>query len=96
MNTKWPKQFWGSVRRGMQAIVCLMFLVGANSAFAQMDQGAITGTVTDSTGAVVPSAQVTLTSTDTSLVLHGQTDGSGVYVFSPIKIGKYRLTADAL
>ncbi|GAC1416493.1 MAG: carboxypeptidase regulatory-like domain-containing protein [Acidobacteriaceae bacterium] len=79
----------------MLAVLCLVFLVTASSAFAQMDQGAITGTVTDATGAVVPSAQVTLTSTDTSLVLHTQTDGSGVYVFSPIKIGKYKLSVTA-
>ncbi len=76
-------------------MLCLVVLMAASSAFAQMDQGAITGTITDATGAVLPSAQVTLTSTETSLVLHAQTDASGVYVFSPIKIGRYEMSVSA-
>ena len=95
MTTKWLEQIWRSGRKGLQAVLCLVVLMAASSAFAQMDQGAITGTVTDATGAVLPAAQVTLTSTDTSLVLHAQTDASGVYVFSPIKIGKYKLSVTA-
>ena len=49
----------------------------------------------DSTGAVLPNAQVTLTSIDTGLVLQMETDRSGSYTFSPIKIGNYKLTATA-
>lgn len=63
--------------------------------FAQVDQGAITGVVKDSAGAVVPGAQVTLSNTDTGLILQGKSDGSGVYVFSPVKIGNYRVSAVA-
>lgn len=78
-------------------LCCLaaLFLIAASSVFAQMDQGTITGIVQDNTGAVIPGAAVKLTDTDTGLVLHTKTDGKGVYVFSPIKIGHYILAASS-
>ena len=60
---------------------------------AQIDQGTITGTVSDSSGSVVPNAQITLTENDTGLVLKSTTNKEGVYVFSPVKIGNYTVTA---
>src|SRR5882757_4092555 len=70
-------------------------LFAVQVAMAQVDQGAITGVVQDSSGAVVPNAQVTVKNTDTGLVLQGTTNGSGFYVFSPLKIGNYRVSATA-
>ncbi len=79
----------------LQYILLLLCLLTGRLAFSQADQGAITGTVQDTTGAVVPNAGVTLTSTDTGLQLQTHTDQSGVYTFSPIKIGNYSITATA-
>jgi Carboxypeptidase regulatory-like domain len=62
---------------------------------AQADQGAITGVVEDSSGAAIANAQVTLTNTDTGLILQRETNASGVYVFSPVKIGNYQVSATA-
>jgi len=73
---------------------CLLFLLSSLPGFAQADQGAITGLVEDSTGAVIPHAHVTLTSTDTGLVLQVETNDGGVYVFSPVKIGDYSVSAN--
>lgn len=82
--------------RLVQTFLCFcLIVIGAPRAFAQADQGAITGLVQDSTGAVIPNAQVTLTNVDTGLTLHVQTDNSGNYVFSPIKIGTYKVQATA-
>jgi hypothetical protein len=72
--------------------VCFVF---TGVAMAQVDQGAITGVVKDSTGAVIPRALVTLTNTDTNFVLQDKTDAKGEYVFSPIKIGHYKVSATA-
>jgi hypothetical protein len=69
-----------------QALCLILFLVLAITAHAQVDQGAITGTVRDSTGAVIPNSQVTLTSIDSGLEFQHTSNGSGVYVFSPVKI----------
>lgn len=76
------------------AALCGYFL-SPRAAFAQLDQGTITGVVQDNTGAIIPGADVTLTSTDSGLVLHSKTDGSGIYNFSPIKIGRYTVSATA-
>jgi Carboxypeptidase regulatory-like domain/TonB-dependent Receptor Plug Domain len=70
-------------------------MVSGQDGMAQVDQGAITGVVQDGTGAVVSNAQVTVTNIDTGLVLRGATNGSGVYVFSPMKIGNYTVSATA-
>ncbi len=82
--------------RWMQVFLLLSLMtVALPRAIAQADQGAITGLVQDTTGAVIPNAQVTLTNTETGLVLHVQTDASGNYVFSPVKIGVYKVEATA-
>lgn len=83
IGKSWP-MFW---------LLLLLSLCG--SAHAQVDQGAITGVVQDSSGAAIPNAKVTLTSPETGLVLQRQANESGVYVFSPIKIGDYTLSASA-
>src|SRR5260370_110120 len=61
---------------------------------AQVDQGAIRGTVQDPTGAVVPSAKVTLTNEDTRFTLETTTSGEGSYSFTPIKIGTYTVAVE--
>jgi len=72
-----------------------LLLTAAIPAVAQVDQGTITGIITDPTGAAVSGATVILTSTDTGLILRSKADASGVYTFTPIKIGNYQITAQA-
>jgi Carboxypeptidase regulatory-like domain len=88
---------------GFPYILCNLCLLGllftvlsANRVFAQMDQGAITGTVVDPSGAVIRAADVTLTNTGTGLVLTSKTNKSGDYYFSPIKTGTYTVSASAV
>jgi hypothetical protein len=77
-------------------LVCLCAgLLTSRSAWAQLDQGTITGVVQDNTGAVIPGAKVTLTNTDNGLVLQSTSDGSGIYNFSPVKIGNFTVSASA-
>lgn len=64
-------------------------------AFGQADQGTITGVITDTSGAVIPNAAVTLTNTGTNLRLQAKSNGNGIFIFSPVKIGDYQLTAAA-
>ena len=65
------------------------------SAHAQVDQGSITGVVQDSTGAVVPNAVVKLLNTDQGISLETKTGDSGIYTFSPVRIGHYTVTVSA-
>ena len=74
-------------------VTAILALCPALPALGQVDQGAVTGVIKDSTGATIPDAVVTLTSIDNGLVLTGKSDSSGIYVFSPIRIGNYKITA---
>lgn len=62
---------------------------------AQVDTGGITGTVTDSTGAAVPGAKVTLTNPSTSVSQTTDSTSTGTYSFSGIRPGTYNLRAEA-
>jgi hypothetical protein len=77
---------------GPLALVAVALLAfGPMSAFGQIDQGSISGTISDSSGAVIKGATVTLTNVDNNLIFTSSTSGSGEYSFSPIKVGNYSL-----
>lgn len=76
-------------------ILALSPLFHPSSVFGQADQGTITGVITDSADALIPKAEVTLISVDTGLILKATTNEDGVYVFSPVKIGTYKIVAKA-
>ena len=77
------------------AVVLLLMLGTALSAWAQVDTATVTGTVRDSSGAVVPNAMVTATEVDTgvSVTVKGASDGN--FVITPLKIGRYSVSAEA-
>ena len=83
---------WAALAMSLTIAALLVFPAGS---FAQTDQGAITGIVQDTSGAVIPNAQISVTDTDTGLVLRAKTSGDGVFVFSPLKIGNYTVSATA-
>lgn len=75
--------------------IMLLCCQGARLAQAQVDQGAISGIVTDSEQRVIPAATVTIVNEATNLTLTRQTGQSGAYIFSPIKVGPYTVTVKA-
>jgi len=76
-----------------------ILVVGAilheQAAFAQNTTGDVLGTVTDSTGAVIPNATVTITNVGTHQVRKTATEGQGQYVFSLLSLGDYQIRAEA-
>jgi hypothetical protein len=70
-------------------------LACGRSAVGQLDQGAVTGVVQDTSGAVVSKAALILINTDTGLQLQATSDASGIFTFSPVKIGSYKVQATA-
>ena len=83
-------------RLGVMMFACLCLMVATSrQAMAQVDEGSISGTVQDSSGAVVPGADVTLTNTDQGLTLETKTSSTGAYTFSPVRIGHYTISATA-
>ena len=81
---------------GYAASVFMFFLlVQGQNLFGQVDEGSISGTVLDTTGALVAGARVTLTNKDQGLTLEKTTNSGGEYSFSPVRIGHYSLTVSA-
>ena len=71
-------------------------LLGAGSAsWAQSALGAITGTVTDPSGAPVPGAEVVARALATGLTYKGLTNEAGIYVISNVPVGDFSVTASA-
>src|SRR3954453_23172981 len=64
-------------------------------ALAQLDTGVILGTVTDASGAVVPSAAVTVENQATGTVARFQSDATGSFVATALPVGVYRISASA-
>src|ERR1700719_2185158 len=60
---------------------------------AQTDTGRVTGTVTDATGAVLPSTTVTLINADTGATQTMTSDSAGNFNFAAVVRGNYRLDA---
>ena len=72
-------------------ILATILLLVAVPARAQLATAELNGRVTDSSGAVLPGATITVTQTATGLVRTAVTDGSGTYLFSNLPTGPYRL-----
>src|SRR5690349_19870680 len=58
--------------------------------------GALTGTITDPSGAVVPNATVTATSIDTGQSRTAMTGADGVFKFNLLPPGNYRVRMEAM
>jgi hypothetical protein len=80
----------------LTSVFVMIFLVGyAAPVFAQTDTGLINGTVSDSTGAVVPNAKITVKSTATGAERLSATDGRGFYSVSGLPTGIYLVTVES-
>ena len=75
----------------LKKIACLaiLFTVIGIPAFAQKITATIRGTVTDTTGGVVPGANVTVRGEDTGVTRSTVTNSSGVYSFPELQVGSY-------
>jgi carboxypeptidase family protein len=69
----------------------LLTMLPASLVLGQSDRGTITGTVTDSTGAAVPGASVTVTNTATNANSTAVTTNEGVYSIPALQPGAYRV-----
>ena len=78
---------------GLAVLLAVVMLVLPGQLGAQsIVTGAVGGTVTDSSGAVIAGATVSLKSNDTGAVLSSVTTSSGTYQFTLLKPGSYTIT----
>ncbi|HEV7765812.1 MAG TPA: TonB-dependent receptor [Thermoanaerobaculia bacterium] len=72
------------------AVLCALLVTLISVPLAAQDfRGAITGTVTDSSGAVLPGVTVTVTNVDTNLASNTVTDSRGFYQVRYLNSGNY-------
>jgi hypothetical protein len=77
------------------ALALMLWALFTAAASAQVLYGSIVGTVTDSTGAVVPKAEVTATNTSTGLTRQAVTDDAGYYSIPNLLEGTYDISIKA-
>jgi len=78
-------------------LVLLAFVIMApQGSLAQLSgKGAITGTVTDKTGAVIPNVEISATNETNGITVIAKTTGAGAYNFSSLDPGTYSVTIAA-
>jgi hypothetical protein len=80
------------IPRTLFAVVLLIFTISAIASAA--GNGALTGTITDSTGGVLPGASVTIRNSALATTLTVTTDEKGIYTFPSLAVGRYDLTIE--
>ncbi|MGA2890957.1 MAG: carboxypeptidase-like regulatory domain-containing protein [Terracidiphilus sp.] len=74
------------------AFTVLLLIFGGATAFAQLDTGAIAGTVLDPSNKVVEGARVEILETTTGTAYSTASSSSGYYVFPSVRTGIYDIT----
>jgi len=84
------------MQRKVAFLCCLcVFLLGTLTRAGAQENSTITGQVTDSTGAAVPNAVISITQTTTGKTKTTQSSGAGLYTFPGLGVGTYTLKATA-
>lgn len=94
MSQLLPLRVFRSFLPGVKcALVVILSLVFLGSAQAQSVQGVVTGSVTDSSGAVIPNVELTLTNDGTGVTQQEKAGTNGSFRFGLVPPGTYTLTA---
>jgi hypothetical protein len=80
------------LRKIFAVFTCTLLLSGA--AFSQAVNGTIVGTVTDTSGAVIAGAKITITEVNTKISHTAVTNASGEYSFPDLPPGAYDVAAE--
>ena len=78
--------------RSAAKIALSAVMLAAPMAYGQLTTADILGTVTDSTGAAIPNAQITVTNVDTRQARTTTSNASGDYDVTLLPVGKYSVT----
>ncbi|HLK62454.1 MAG TPA: carboxypeptidase-like regulatory domain-containing protein [Bryobacteraceae bacterium] len=89
------KVFLGARRRAFTlalVVACGLLVLGSPAAAQTSTTGAVSGVVTDPSGAVIPKAEVELSNVDTNAAEKQVTNDAGQFVFNSVTPGNYKLT----
>src|SRR3989449_4865712 len=79
--------------RSVFSVVCLFILAFAFAAFAQTDRGTLTGTVSDTSGAVIPGVPIEAKNVQTGATYGAGSSETGNYTLAQLPAGTYELSA---
>jgi len=79
----------GAIGSLLMAVLLLALFIGSSTANAQILYGSITGTVSDTVGAVVPRVAVMLTNQGTGAIRSTTANSSGTYLILDVLPGAY-------
>ncbi len=89
-----PSRF-GFIRWALILVIVSLCSAAANVASAQQAAGAVTGSVTDSSGSVIPNALVTARDVDRGTTWTTRTTSAGIYEFPQITVGNIEIRVEA-
>ena len=99
MQDRWAADASASTRRifwrAVSGVALLLVIAFTGTLFAQQYSGTILGRVTDSAGAAVAGADVTVVNTGTNATFHATTSGQGEYIIAQLPGATYRITITA-
>jgi hypothetical protein len=75
----------------LMVVACLTFAVAPT--LAQSDRGAITGTISDPAGAMIPKVSIEAMNTETGAIYQTVSSTTGNYTLAQLPVGLYQLTA---
>jgi len=81
--------------RPQRLFACCFLLFFSSALHAQKDTSSISGTVRDSSGAVVPNVVITVRNIGTNMVQMTKSDADGEYVTAALRPGRYSIKAEA-
>ncbi len=81
--------------RALTLCVALLILASLPARLCAQTLAGITGTVTDPSGSVVPSAKITITNVNTKVVNHAESNSVGTYDVPDLLPGTYTVQAEA-
>lgn len=80
--------------RQLKTSLLTLLLLLAPAAFAQGERATVTGTVTDSSGAIIPDAAVAIRNTETNVTTRTTTNSAGLFYAPALPPGLYDVTTN--
>ena len=77
----------------LRVLTCFCLILG--TAMAQVKSSAITGIVTDASGAFVPNATIVVTNEQTNIAVQAKSNGAGEYTVPYLEAGRYSVAVSA-
>ncbi len=86
---------WTAVQGRRFLALAMTVLLAAGLALAQTETGSVSGTITDSSGAVVPGAKVTVKAVTTNATRSTVANASGIYTITNLPPAEYSISVEA-